>query len=253
MIDFTIFGNGILAQDFYNYLRHDSYKAYVLGDRQVNWTTSKDEGKGYIVTYPGESIIKRWFMDRYKGLTVNADYVKVQPWDHIKTQWVAESMDAFPKPMGIFLPIGYNKCNSLREKIFNDCFNNDIAIMTFIHDLAYMAHGSEVGIGSIILEHSRVQTRAKMGKSCILWSNVHLGHGSELEDFCFISTGTVISGGCKIGHNSFLGINTSIKDGVEIAPNNVIGMGAVITKSTKPYEVYLAGVNNKYHKRSDEI
>lgn len=253
MIDFTIFGNGILAQDMYNYLKNDSYKVYVLGDRLVDWSTKEDTGKYFYNVHLGEPIIRRWFMDRYKGLTVDSDYVSLQSWDHIKTQWVMESIADFPKPMGMFLPIGYNNCNKLREKVFWKCFNADVAVLTFIHDLAYMANGAEVGVGSIILEHCRVQSRAKLGKACFLWSNAHIGHGSEVEDFCFISTGSVVSGGCKIGHNSFLGINTSIKDGVEVAHSNAIGAGSVITRNTKPFEVYLAGVNNLYHKRSDEL
>lgn len=240
--DTLIWGNGELARCMYYYLDNDYYKVYSGGVFQGG--TCSD-------------FKSTWFRETYGGLVVSDEsYVKLQPWSSVKANWLFESMKHGKfENTGMFLPIGYKNCNKLREDVFHESKMLGISPLTFIHSRAYIASDVEVGEGSLLFENVGVQTGAKLGRATILWGGIgtHVGHSSIVEDFCFISTGSVVSGGCKIGHNSFLGINTSIKDGVEIAHSNIIGAGAVITKNTKPFEVYLAGVNNLYHKRSDEI
>lgn len=127
--------------------------------------------------------------------------------------------------------------------------------ISHIHPDASVFPDTGIGRGVWIQENCAVQTGAKIGNFVTLWGGTgcHIGHKSVIEDYCFISTGSVVSGNCRIGRNTFIGINCSIKDGIEIGHSNIIGMGAIITRSTKPYEVYLGGVNKLYHKTSQEV
>lgn len=272
MIDFLIFGNGEISRCMYSYLKNDSYRIF-QDQTHIKLLTKSDISPlgsvqlmngthtvlGYSCYNEGaipQTIENRWFMDRFKGLLVDKQYLKVEEWDHIKSQWSCERILAPERPLdglGVFLPIGYKQCNSLRQEKFHVCKEGGLSPLTFIHNQSYISKDAYVGEGSIILEHVNVQTGVKLGKSCILWSSAHIGHGSEVEDFCFISTHSTVSGGCKIGHNTFIGVNVAMNENIEIGHSNILAPGSIITKSTKPYEVYLAGVNNKYHKRSDEI
>jgi acetyltransferase-like isoleucine patch superfamily enzyme len=45
--------------------------------------------------------------------------------------------------------------------------------------------------------------------------------------------------GIKIGNDVWLGANAIVLDGVEIAEGCVIGAGAVVTKTTEPYGIYV--------------
>lgn len=156
--------------------------------------------------------------------------------------------------IGIYLPIGYKNCNNIKENIFNRSKDMGLIPLNFISEKADIESTVD-SKGCWIQSRVAIQSDVSIGNGVVLWGGLgcHIGHSSIVEDFCYIATGSVISGNCKIGYNSFIGINCSIKDNIEIAHHTYLGMGSIITKPTKPYEVYLAGVNNLYNKTSLEI
>lgn len=45
--------------------------------------------------------------------------------------------------------------------------------------------------------------------------------------------------GIKIGDDVWLGAGAKVLDGVTIADGTIVGMGALVTKDTEPYGVYV--------------
>ncbi len=189
------------------------------------------------------------------GFTAESSYLHYPEWlppSHTITTFSKNSL--LQEGDSILLPIGYKKCNTLRERIFNESLELGLKPITYCSNKAHIEIDTP-SRGSWIQNNVAIQSDCKLGDGVVLWGGTgcHIGHSTEVGSFSWIATGTVISGNCRIGNNTFIGINCSIKDNIEIADHNVLGVGAIITKSTKPYEVYLAGVNNLYSKRADEI
>lgn len=211
---FYLFGSGELARVAEYYFRH-----------------VKQDSRSWLPNFSpnslGESIVR----------TVDRDYI------------TDDEMDFdLVKSGQIFIPIGYKNLNTTRERVFNEARARGLTTLDHISSEARI-HKDVVlapNSGNWIQESVAIQTGCKIGKSNILWggTGLHLGHLTEIGDFNWISTGTVIAGGCKIGNNCFFGVNTSIRNNIEIASFNIICMGAIVTKSTKPYQVWLPGLNN---------
>ncbi len=165
-----------------------------------------------------------------------------------------DDLHAFSYAIEIYIPVSYKRCNKDREDIFNKVKAAKFKIASYVHPTAYVDSTVEYGEGTIIFPLNNVDPNVKMGRGNLLWGKGHLGHSSTIGDFNFISTGAVISGCCKIGNNCFFGVNSSVKDNIEIPDGTVLGQGAILTKSPKePYQVFLAGVNNLYHKSALEL
>lgn len=195
------------------------------------------------------------FIDQaVRSFIVDADYKTNETYLRLPVQ---ESSYLLTLPDGhIFLPIGYKKANKIREEKFNWIRSfTKLDVISHTHYLSHVAHSAKFGIGNWIQEYVNIQSGCRIGDNNIFWGGgVHIGHGSEIGSHNFISTGAVVSGNCKINNNCFLGVNSSVKDGIELPEGTTLGQGAIITKTPKEsYQVFLAGVNNLYHKSALEI
>jgi carbonic anhydrase/acetyltransferase-like protein (isoleucine patch superfamily) len=74
----------------------------------------------------------------------------------------------------------------------------------------------------------------------VLWSGNHIGHHSRIGDNVFVSSHAVISGLCEVGDNCFLGVNASVSAAVHVAEDCWIGPNVLISRNTKPGELYQA-------------
>lgn len=80
-----------------------------------------------------------------------------------------------------------------------------------------MAH-AHVGVGSLIGEHTLINTGAIIEHDCTIGS------------FCHIAPGAILGGGVKIGNNCFVGMGAIIKDHVTIRDGTRIRMGEIVTR-----------------------
>jgi sugar O-acyltransferase (sialic acid O-acetyltransferase NeuD family) len=149
-------------------------------------------------------------------------------------------MDKLPANSNVFVAIGYSRINKMRNFIGEYLEAAGHNLIGYVDDRAVIADTAQIQMkNTFIMELNNIQHYAKIGKSVIMWAGNHIGHHSVIEDNVFIASHAVISGSCKIGKNSFIGINASIIDGVRVADHNIIGAGAIITKDTLPYKVYI--------------
>jgi len=158
-----------------------------------------------------------------------------------------------PDDIEVFVAIGYKKMNKIRQSVFMEIKNLGFRFANFIHPRATVCKTAEIGENVFIFEENTIQPYVRIGKNTVLWSGNHIGHHSVVGDHCFISSHVVISGCCKIGNNVFIGVNATFHDSITIAEECLIGAGSLITKDTKPKEVYLTPKTKLFPKDSETL
>ena len=195
------------------------------------------------------------FEDGFMGLTVEHKYI---PED--KPEWLMDDEEvlSFNKKVlnphslvrGIYLPITSNR---LRERIYNDAGGEMLLDpLTFVDSRAYV-DTDDINRGTIILEGSTVQSGVKIGKACILWSSVHIGHGSTLKDFIWVTTHSTICGNVTLNNRVYVGANCVVEQNTVLAEDTVLLAGAIVSVNSEPGDVFGYGRNNKLSKKSHEM
>ena len=158
-----------------------------------------------------------------------------------------------PQSYKIFIAIGYNKMNKIREKKYKLAKDLGYEFASYISREATVLTNQPIGENCLILENNTIQPFVKIKNNVILWSGNHIGHGTIIEDNCYISSQVVISGNVHLKENVFIGVNASIRDSIIIEKESLIGAGAVIMENTQPKGVYVPEKTRCLNKNSDEI
>jgi UDP-2-acetamido-3-amino-2,3-dideoxy-glucuronate N-acetyltransferase len=144
----------------------------------------------------------------------------------------------------------------------------------FVHPLAAVDDGVEIGAGTKIWHFSHVQSGAKLGKSCVLGQNVNIGNhviigsfvkiqnnvsvyeGVTLEDYVFCGPSMVFTNvldprskypqaGARfylktlVREGASLGANSTILAGHTIGRFAFVGAGAVVTKDVPDFALVM--------------
>ena len=188
------------------------------------------------------------------GFSVNKEFIKedtfcglpVHPFEDIEKNCPKEFYD-------LFIAIGYNKMNKIRENLYNESKKLGYFLPNYISSKCSFLSKETIGDNNFILEDNTIQPFVKIGSNNVLWSGNHIGHDTVIGNHNFISSHVVISGFCNIKNNTFIGVNATLRDDITIENETLIAAGAIIMKSTKENEVYLPAKSSIYFKKSNEI
>lgn len=174
------------------------------------------------------------------GCTVDDAYVGQNACTDLPC-WGLSTLSEIPQAQdaSIIMAIGYKRCNSVRQRVYEQLQAIGFPILTYIHPDAKIYTDQPIGKGSVVLA-SIIDPFVRIGENTMVWAHVTIAHHSRVGHHCWVASGTVISGGAEIGNNSFLGVNSTIVNDVKIGHTNIIGAGALISKSTKDNSVHLA-------------
>jgi sugar O-acyltransferase (sialic acid O-acetyltransferase NeuD family) len=100
-----------------------------------------------------------------------------------------------------------------------------IRYCTFIHPSCMISRSSTIGIGTIILAHTVVNPKAKVGQFNSIMSGVTIGHDAVVGNYNLIATLAVISN-IKLGDRNFVGINSTTNNKITIGDDCMIGMAS---------------------------
>lgn len=134
-----------------------------------------------------------------------------------------------PSEYDIFIGLGYNKTNQIRQARYYEAKEKGYTCATYISPRASY-YQTPVGDNCFILENNVIQPFVRIGNNVILWSGNHIGHHSTIRDHCFISSHVVVSGNCDIGENCFLGVNATLRDNLKLERFVVVSSGAIVMK-----------------------
>jgi sugar O-acyltransferase (sialic acid O-acetyltransferase NeuD family) len=132
-----------------------------------------------------------------------------------------------PDDVMLFIAIGYNKRNKIREMRYLESKAKGYSLATYLSSKAAY-FGAALGENCFVLENNVIQPFVTIANNVTLWSGNHIGHHSRIMDNCFISSHVVVSGSCIINKNCFLGVNCTLRDNLVIGERSVIGAGALV-------------------------
>jgi sugar O-acyltransferase (sialic acid O-acetyltransferase NeuD family) len=152
-----------------------------------------------------------------------------------------EVVDRYPPSrFSMFVAIGYSRMNKVRADRYRLARETGYELITYVSTRATTWPGLVIGDNCFVMEDVILHPFVEIGNDNIIWSGSHIGHGSVIEDHCFVSSRTAISGNVAVESNCFFGTNSTIRDRITIARETVVGAGAVILKSTTERGVYVA-------------
>lgn len=113
-------------------------------------------------------------------------------------------------------------------------FKNSLGIpleryCTFIHPSCMISRSATIGIGTIILAHTVVNPKAKVGQFNSLMSGVTIGHDAVVGDYNLIATQAIIAN-VVMGDRNFIGINATTNNKISIGDDCMIGMASNVVK-----------------------
>lgn len=188
------------------------------------------------------------------AFTVDKEYLTKSELFNLPVVPFDELEDLFPpKGYKIFIAIGYQNLNKLRQKKYEEVKNKGYQLISYISSKISNFGNAEIGDNCFILEDNVLQPFIKIGNNVTLWSGNHIGHHSTIEDHCFISSHVVISGLSTIKQNCFIGVNSTIGHEITIEKDNFIGAGCLITKSTEAKNVFISKNTEKFRIDSERF
>ena len=200
-------------------------KLVIFGTRQIAEVCSyyfEHDSDYRVVAYTVDGA----FLDvaQFRGLPV-------VPWEDVAKKFSPDEHD-------IFIAIGYGKMNKLRAEKFAAAKARGYALARYVSSKAFTWPDLAIGDNTFVMEANVIQPFASIGDNTILWCGNHIGHHARIGDHCFLASHIVVSGSVEIGDECFIGVNATLRDGIKVAPRCLIGAGALVTRDTKPDEVY---------------
>ncbi|MCS7086823.1 MAG: acetyltransferase [Bacteroidia bacterium] len=158
-----------------------------------------------------------------------------------------------PSEYEMFVAIGYNKMNKIREQKYYEAKTKGYKLPNYISPRCNFLTSEPIGDNNFIMEDNTIQPFVTIGNNNVFWSGNHIGHETQIGDHCFVTSHVVISGFVKVKNNCFFGVNATIRDAIIIETESLIAAGAIIMKSTEPRGVYVPARTVKLEKTSDQI
>lgn len=157
-----------------------------------------------------------------------------------------------PKLYSLFVAVGYNDMNRLREIKYNEGKKMGYSFVSYISSKASILT-DKIGDNNLILEDNTIQPFVEIGNNNVIWSGNHIGHHTKIGQNNFITSHVIIAGRVEIKDNCFLGVNSTIRDHITIEDFSLIGAATWISKSTERYGVYTTPSSKKLEKNSTEL
>jgi sugar O-acyltransferase (sialic acid O-acetyltransferase NeuD family) len=176
----------------------------------------------------------------------NLDGLPVIPFDRIEQEFP-------PSQCAMFVAVGYRQVNSVRARIYDEAKSRGYQLATYVSSRCSHWGDMVIGDNCFVFEDNTIQPFVTLGNDVILWSGNHIGHHSSIGDHCFLASHVIISGHVKVGRHCFFGVNATTRDAITIGDRCVIGAGALVMKSTRPDEVYIAERTRRDKRKSSDI
>ena len=188
------------------------------------------------------------------AFSVNEKYITDQTFEELPVIALEKIESEYPpSEYEVFVAVGYNSMNKIRENLYNECKAKGYKLANYISSHCTYLSQFPPGDNCFILEDNTIQPYVKIGNNVVLWSGNHIGHDVTIEDHNFITSHVVVSGFVTIKRNCFIGVNATLRDAITIAPETLIAAGAIIMKDTVEKGVYLPARSTLFDKKSDEI
>jgi sugar O-acyltransferase (sialic acid O-acetyltransferase NeuD family) len=188
------------------------------------------------------------------AFSVNKAYIESELFEKLPVTPFEDILTSYPPDQyDVFVAVGYNNMNKIREDLYNRCKDMGYFLPNYISSKCSFLTKEAIGDNNLILEDNTIQPFVKIGSNNVLWSGNHVGHDTVIGDHNFITSHVVISGFVKIESHCFIGVNATLRDAITIASETLIAAGSIIMKNTEYQDVYAPARSVKLDKKSSEI
>ena len=158
-----------------------------------------------------------------------------------------------PSVVDIFVAVGYQQLNKVREKIYKKLEKIGYQLVSFIHPDSGIPKDCIVGKNCMIMNNVCIHPKVSIGNNVFIWSGAVIGHHSKISDNCWITSAANISGNVNVGKNCFFAINSTISHSVTIGSQCFIGANTFISRCTNDCEVFIAERTKPYRLNSEQF
>jgi sugar O-acyltransferase (sialic acid O-acetyltransferase NeuD family) len=143
-----------------------------------------------------------------------------------------------PDQVSFFIPLGFQKMNSLRADKFTKVKNLGYACVTYVDPSNRVAPETEIGENCLILGNQSIDRDVTISDDVVIWAGCQLGDRCRIESHAWLSAHCCLNGDVTIGTRAFLASNCTIANHVTVAERSLIGANALITADTEPGSVH---------------
>ena len=126
-----------------------------------------------------------------------------------------------------FVAVGSNR---LRVRLIETTRDAGFDMISVVSHRAYVADGSRVGSGALIMPGAVVGADAVLGDGVIVNTGASVDHDNQIDDGCHIAPGATLAGCVQLESEVFVGAGATIIPNIKIGHGSVIGAGAVVVK-----------------------
>jgi sugar O-acyltransferase (sialic acid O-acetyltransferase NeuD family) len=203
MKDLIIFGNGKIADVIFYYAKHDCDFNIVAFTVDRQFTGDKK------------------FHD-----------LPVLPFDEIVEHYN-------PNKYSMFIAIGYQDLNRLRESKYVDAKNMGYEMVSIVSPLSKLPSTVHYGENCFIMPPSLIHPEVLIGNNTFVWNGAMIGHHTIIGNNCWLTSCTNISGAVKTGNNCFFAVNSTVGHGVTIGDRCFLGANTLVTKNLPDRKVVI--------------
>lgn len=149
--------------------------------------------------------------------------------------------------VGFCIAIG-NPYGRVRLKLSEKLIDEGLKPVTIAHPAAWIAENAEIGLGSQIMAGAVIMPEAKIGKQCIINTNVGIDHECILGDGTEVAPGATLCGCVHMGVNSWVCAGSTVLPRIKIGEDVIVGAGAVVIEDV-PASTTVVGVPAKTMRR----
>ena len=189
------------------------------------------------------------------GFCVDAKYVPLdKQWKSLPCIDVKDITKLYPPDKYyVFVAIGYQKNNKMREEIFAKFKKLNYKFLSYISKPVLSNATISVGDNCFIMDGVNIQPHVNIGDNTLVWSGALVGHHSKIGSNCWITSNANIGGNSLIGNNCFIGIDATIVNSIEIGQMSIIGARSLINKSVSDKSVFIEKSTSRFRLDSSEF
>ena len=157
-----------------------------------------------------------------------------------------------PEAFDIFVAIGYQKLNSLREAKINDCKSRSYTITRCISPQSGVEEDI-CGENCFVAHKAIIQPGVSLGDNVFVWDGALIGHHSSIGANAWITGSAALGGGVTIEKNCFIGLNATIGHAISIGEKSLIGASTLVTRNLPAKSVVVAKDTDIHRLDSDQF
>ncbi len=119
--------------------------------------------------------------------------------------------------------------SAARVRIVADLLARGLSVPAVVASTATVAPGSQLGPGTVVLEHAHVGPGSRLGEAVIVNTAAVVEHDCVVGAGAHLAPGAVLLGAASVGEATLVGSGARVLPGITVGAGVTVGAGAVVT------------------------